>query len=321
MKKIFKILFLNIGILFFVFFIIELFLYLSVRKLLTDINTSSSSKWNISLSYYIKLEDAAEHFKKDLKYLLRKPVGLSYNKKSIVLFGCSYTFGSGLEENQTFAKKLSDYTKRPVFNRGIPASGIQHMYFQLNSDSLYKDITVEPEYMMYLYSYDLHCLRLILYTFMSYDTYFYLRYYPDKFAENGDLLECKPFLPVYFNGLYTVRWLERLNAYRIWENNNNAKFFEDFCFLIFHKSKEKALQHYPNIKFVIFCFDKIENEYVGHEGLLKRLQDDGFIVLKMDELTDSNLSEPKWQISAKDSHPNEAFWDYITPKIAKKLNL
>lgn len=58
------------------------------------------------------------------------------NKKSIVLFGCSYTYGDGLSEEETFSLQLYKSTKGyDVYNYGISGGGVQHMLYLL------KDLT------------------------------------------------------------------------------------------------------------------------------------------------------------------------------------
>ena len=68
-----------------------------------------------------------------------KPVSIGKykDKPSIVLFGCSFTWGSYLKENETFASVLSQYTGRTVYNRGLYGTGIPFMYFQLNDNNIF----------------------------------------------------------------------------------------------------------------------------------------------------------------------------------------
>ena len=321
MSRFFKILFSNLVILLAVVIISEFVFYQIARKQYYDfVPKVTNGKKNI-FPYFIETGSAEKHITWLVTHCARPPVGLNYKKKSIVLFGCSYTFGSGLEDNQTFSAKLSKYTKRPVFNRGFFGKGLQLMYWQLNSDLFYKDITVPPEYMIYVFSYDMHMPRLYLYTFQLFNNYLNLRYYPNKLDENGDLVEIHPLLPQYLNGLYTVRYFENAIARLNILNPRNTRKHEEFIRLIFNKSKKKAQAHYPDVKFVVFCIDTHKNESDEHQRLLDELKDDGFIVVKMNEITDIDLSETKWHISDGDEHPNEMFWDNVVPKLAQKLKL
>ena len=48
---------------------------------------------------------------------------------SIVLFGCSNVFGTGLKDNETIAYKLEEILQRPVINMGVPSSSIAYSVF------------------------------------------------------------------------------------------------------------------------------------------------------------------------------------------------
>ena len=320
MNSFLKVVFFNLLFLTLLLAIIEFFAYKSASNTYCNLNDKLQNK-NDKLSYNINLQTADDAFKQQISNQLRSPVGLNYKKKPILLFGCSYTYGLGLNENQTFGNKLSHLTHRPVYNRAFSGTGIQHMYKQLESKEFFDNKIPEPEYIIFGFSYFLHSDRLIRYTFQVFDDYFYLRYYPDKFDKYGDLIEHKPYLPKYLNGLYTIRKLEEIRAYNLHHNQKLLPKFEDFVFLMFHKSKEKALKIYPNTKFVIYCFDIFKYDTSGHKELLKKLQDDGFIIIKQSDISDIDLTNEKWFVSQNDSHPNEKYWNEITPKIAKILNL
>lgn len=80
-----------------------------------------------------------------------RPVENEKSKKApIVLFGCSFTYGAELENNQTFSYKLAQKTGRPVYNRGLNGLGVQHMLFQLQDKSFY-EIIPKPEYVVYVF--------------------------------------------------------------------------------------------------------------------------------------------------------------------------
>lgn len=52
------------------------------------------------------------------------------DEEGILFLGCSYTFGVGLHEHQTWAYKVADYFKTNCWNLGIPGHGFDiHSYF------------------------------------------------------------------------------------------------------------------------------------------------------------------------------------------------
>lgn len=321
MKKFLKIAFINILLLIIILIIGEFIAFLTVAK---DFN-KYLCRYNIQsekLNYSSFLNSADANMEYVIQNEMRKPTGLNYKKNPIVLFGCSYTYGTGLEEYQTVARKISDLTQRPVYNRGLEAKGIQHMYWQLKSNQFYKDIANEPDYIIYFYSPNLHTIRLYEYTFQLFDDFWNLRYYPNKTDKNGNLIDKKPYLPQKLSGLYLIKYFEHFRATQFARNSKNNPAIENLTELIFKKSKEEAEKHYPKCKFVIFCFNTEKNEINEHNIFLDKLEKDGFTVIKMNEFTQKDIASVKeWQISDDDPHPNEKYWDFIAPQIVKKLNL
>lgn len=59
----------------------------------------------------------------DLGYRISNP--LEGIKNSIGIFGCSYTFGIGIPNDKTYVHLLQERLGVPVYNFGIPGSGIQ----------------------------------------------------------------------------------------------------------------------------------------------------------------------------------------------------
>lgn len=270
--------------------------------------------------YSLNMTSARENLDNILHNDMRQPENLYSSKKPILLFGCSYTYGMNLKQEQTFGHKIAEMTERPVYNRAMNGKGLQHMYYQLSNDKFYDEIKSEPEYIIFVFIYHFFTTRLYEYTFEPFDNFFNLRYYPNKTDSNGKLIEKTPFLPKYFNGLYTVKLLEHLNVLYKTSAFNKEK-YEDFMFLTLEKSFEEAKKHYPNVKFVVFCFDTFWNEHDKYPDFLDRLRDSGILVIKMNELVDFDYKNSIYNISENDNHPNEYFWNLVTPKFVEKLDL
>ena len=122
--------------------------------------------------------------RKIFKTKLRKPDGLQYKNKSkhsIVLFGCSYAYGVGLAQNQTFSYKLSQILKTPVYNRALAWGNLQEMWYQVEgSKDFYTQVPKSDTY-IYLMMYD-HYNRM--YSFFTVYTY---RQYLNYIDYNGNL--------------------------------------------------------------------------------------------------------------------------------------
>lgn len=72
-----------------------------------------------------------EYYNKDITYRFNKQ-GYRTDEwdvidwpNSVVVLGCSYTFGEGLSEEDNICGQLSDLLNRPVINLGAPGTGIQ----------------------------------------------------------------------------------------------------------------------------------------------------------------------------------------------------
>jgi hypothetical protein len=84
----------------------------------------------------------------------RRTVHQTYNKtnKNLILFGCSITFGSGLDSNQTLQyllyRKLGNYN---VYNYATPGYGTQQMHALLQENRIPTEITNASNTVIYVY--------------------------------------------------------------------------------------------------------------------------------------------------------------------------
>ena len=78
------------------------------------------------------------------------------------MYGCSFTTGVGLNDDETFAFYIQKYTQRKVYNRALAGYGIQHMlYHSKHNIDLLKQQNdfIEPEFIIYTFIED-HIHRL-----------------------------------------------------------------------------------------------------------------------------------------------------------------
>ncbi len=240
---------------------------------------------------------------------LRKIENKNSKKKPILLFGCSFTEGSGLSENETISYKLGKLTNRPIYNRGISGTGVQHMLFQLRNEDFYKIIPC-PEYIIYIFM-DGHTQRIFTPVTLSHNPCYTVFY---KDTKNGFLLKKRNFftdkiiIQHYLSNQLTWNFLNRINSYNDYTENLLIDYIEE--------SKKEAEKHWgKNFKFVvIFYRDPIRQETIKD---LKKL---GYITITKEDFK-IDVWDKKFQISNTNEHPNGLAWDYITPIIIKKLNL
>ena len=81
---------------------------------------------------------------------------ISYNEKyfqkpPILLLGCSYAYGEFISLEDNLASKLTNLSNRWVYNFGEPGQGPIYSLLSLELEKQKPLITVEPEYVIYLY--------------------------------------------------------------------------------------------------------------------------------------------------------------------------
>ncbi len=263
-----------------------------------------------------------------LKYLSKKNFRKNFansddNKKPpIILFGCSFTYGTMLEDNQTFSYKLSKLTKRNVYNYALEACGIQHMYYFLSNKKFYKNISsasYPPPYVIYVYI-PSHLQRLTSNIF------------PNSLSSNGCIvlytlkdnnLKLKKMPSFLFRSFLIKKifyLIDKKNNKMTIENNYKKFILANELFL---QSKKQLEKRYPNIKFVILKYNVENNWEDGYEMpfMWDVLKKEGFIVIDSKDLIGR-----KFKYNSEDSvqdgyHPSEKAWDLLVPKLVKKLNL
>lgn len=314
MKKILIHFTLNFLVLGFFLLIFELGVYLFESNRYSHLPYSTENKFHLA-PYTLKIksfESLYNDIKRDKNDGFRRPIGLEYQKHPIILFGCSYVHGVGLNENQTFGYKLSKLSQRPVYNRAYPGWAVQHMLYQLQKDPDLDQIK-NPEYVIYTIFCD-QINRLGSFSFHPVADNLYLKYK----IENGELIEDHPVFPFLYRFYLTRCISQNLWGYKV----NNPKFNDEnfnFLKLFFEQSKKLVNKKYPKAKFVILLYNESPGYWYISTNRWKELEKEGFIVLDTNIITKDDLSLTKYRLT--DGHPNEAAWNLIVPAIIKKLGI
>lgn len=248
--------------------------------------------------------------------------GEKYNdKKPILIFGCSFAFGAGLEDNQTISSKLSAATKRTAYNFGICATGIQHMLALIKNPNLYNKITQTPEHIIYIYITDhiIERLQTNIYPSPMTTNGINLTY---KFKDNRLILDYKPFYNFSKNfivkSLYYQADLKRRNEDQA-TKEYNAKLVKQ----IFIESKKEIEKKYPNIKFTIIRYEVEDDNADIFEmpQMWSDLENEGFTVIKSSDLIGRKYKYHSQDTNEDYYHPSEQAWDMLIPPLIKKLDL
>lgn len=323
-KRIFII---NLILIILVFLAVEIYSYHQVcttfTKLLNARNAAIPQKNKLKMGYMLQRSFKYSEYKKHFRSIKDK----NNIKRPIILFGCSYTEGAGINDfEKTFAYILSKYTHRNVYNRGIGGTGPQIMYYQLNNTDIKKEIP-DAEYIIYTFV-DYHFRRLFAQTISNFSTDINLRY---KIVSNH-LEEIHPRF-TWLYPLYTVKktQIRIADEAETNEENSNYPLFK----MIMKESFKKAKEKYPDAKFVILVYpsDRYikENTYIWRPvaynedcklpaDLEKYLKNIGFIIINAEDLAGKKLRTPAYRVGDGD-HPNTKAWQAIVPPLTKKLNL
>lgn len=242
------------------------------------------------------------------------------NKNSILIFGCSFAYSHGLEDNQIISEKLSQYTKRTIYNFGICGSGIQHMLQLIKNDKIYSKIKDKPEHFIYIYI-PSHIDRLRANIF------------PDPMMTNGMNLKYKiknnnlvldsSILDVFSKTFIVKSLFYNIDIQRNNETIENKHYNEILATEIFKESRRIIKEKCPNIKYTIIRYE-VEDDYAQNSepnNLWERLEKEGFNIIKS-----SDLIGRKYKYNSEDTnqdgyHPSEYAWDLLVPKLVKELNL
>ena len=93
----------------------------------------------------------------------RRIVSNTKGKKDhfVAFFGCSFTFGNGLSDDQTLASQLTKFDKRAqIYNYGVAGTGPNHLLAQMETREFKKEITETKGIAIYTFLED-HIQRAI----------------------------------------------------------------------------------------------------------------------------------------------------------------
>ena len=315
MKKFFKFFFIILINLLILFIVLEYLCFLSLAQGVAQYQNKEYKNLNIIQKFKIlknykysryALKNFDEVYKIIKENNLRKPVGLEYTKKPILIMGCSYAYGWGLDEKDTLGYKLSQIMKRPVYNRAYGWYwGLQTMLYQARRKDFYEEVP-EPEYIIYVFIDD-HINRICRSDAHNLFPYPHLRY----IKRNGQIVREK--FPQRYN-LYIFRKYTLKRHYGLLKTQG--------CNLavdIFKETKKEFDKHWSNYKFIILVYqDHMMNKDLEENIKFNELEKDGFIVIKSSELTGRIMNRPE-DIHDDKIHPSKNAWSIIAPKLAEKL--
>lgn len=295
MKKILKIIIINLLLFLILAVVLEacLFFHFKMR--------------NPEAKYNLKHLDYIESFK---FFNPREPVGLNYTKRPIMLLGGSFIYGLHLEGEHTPHYKLSELSKRPVFNYALPGKGLQHSLFVIQN-KLYDKRMQNPEYVVYVMIYD-HIRRMYSQVMFNDNTGQPIY----KITKDGDVKLVHDYFPFY-KKFFTLYFINNIYYFKLFYKDNPTHHRNALAY--FKAMKKEINKQYPDAKFIILLYD----DYFKFGLYIPEFKREGLTVIQTKELTGVNFYSPEYQIDAKhgDLHPTESVWDIVMPALVKELNL
>ena len=313
MKKIYKILLINIIIFIILLICAELISHHVLLKKYEQDIIAFNNVANNGIQTGLKYNRAFVPDRKMLLSGLRPSHSVKTDKKPIIMFGCSYTYGFGLEENETFAEKLSGYTHRTVINRGKSGTGITYMFYQLSDDKVIKSLPKDAEYVFFNLIPD-HFPRLFRYRSWVLSGEQLLRYK----IRNNKLEQDKIRFPL-LHSLFTAIVVEE---YLCNKNSSDMEGMKNLVIKLFSESDKLIKENFKDAKFVILYIKNPFDKYDTYDSLLEDIQktDSSIKIIDISKELPYLTEDEKYWLE-DNSHPSSLLWDEVIPLVQQKLKL
>lgn len=249
--------------------------------------------------------------------------GENYKKNPIIILGCSYAYGHGLQREETFPYLLSNLTKRPVYNFGTCGSeALSSLAFFYNETK--EEPIKNPDYVIYIYMSD-HINR-----YMNINTIYWN--YNLIFGSNYNKYQKK---------ISDIPLIKLILSY--WELNKILNFNNEDYKQYFHNSEiylkkvilsinKEIKTLYPNTKMIIILYNdkvarlysplktKFDSEMLYYSDIWDELSKETDITIVRTKDITGFLFDKNYKIKADiaDWHPNAKAWKVFTPKFAEK---
>jgi hypothetical protein len=244
--------------------------------------------------------------------------------KNILVLGCSYAMGWGLNDNETFSARLSQDTKYNAINGGIGAHGLNTAYKiisyeyneQQNTSKLKKEI---PHIDYFIYIYMSHHLNRLYerYNPLSGEIFPYYKIYKNNKIKEINYLFSFIYCSYFINSISNII----IDKRAIKEKNTYYKFNR-----IIFKMNDIIKKLYPKSKFIIlvvpckFANEKYAENSAFPEWEQKKIEDMGITVINAENLINEDIKDESFYIFDK-THPNAQYWQEITPKFVEAAGI
>ncbi|MBR1616861.1 hypothetical protein IJ670_01785 [bacterium] len=308
-KHVLKIVFINILGIFLVFIILD---WLLLAQMNYKGIEPPSTKWALTVF---------DRFEQPLPYI--------ENKKPIAILGCSFAYGTDINQQDTLAYKLQAMTGRKVYNYSTPAQGLQYVLYKIQHSSFFDKSSPSMDYVIYVFMED-HTRRMYKTFRVFEDKYEYLKYLPDKSNKEFPLktnVKDKIGLIDYIRETQVIKRIEEMF---VWLIPDSKKF--DFLKLHLLCANKILKKKHPTTQMVVIvCNSKAYLKNHKENSFLKpfrtsrwhELEKEGIKVINFDTPQYDFLSQPEYNTKSDtySSHPSGLTWDVVAPVVIKELKL
>jgi len=244
------------------------------------------------------------------------PVENEENRDKFIMFiGCSYTFGEGVENNQTFAyevgKNATEYTP---YNYAMHGAGPFDNLARLEGIDYENEIKEKNGLLIYMYI-DPHVIRTIggghAMNWKINDPYYEVNK-DGELVRHGTFIEARPFLTRFYYILGKSRILRVLN---IWFPLKITSKHIEVTAKTIEAMRDRFKLQYPDSEFYVLFYPDVL--YV--DEIIGELQERDIQYLDFSHLYDSK--DPKYSIRKEDEHPSPLAHMTLGKKIVEELQL
>ncbi len=243
---------------------------------------------------------------------------ISADNPPVLFFGCSNTFGDGLDDHQTLPYLVGSSLKSKVYNFAFVGYGPHQMLSAIEHGLVEKTVKGNPSHTIFptaLY----HVERVAGHSSWAFHhPKFYL-------ASDGH--------PKYA-GNFDDYLMYRISRYFLERSAVYTKFFQnyyhftnkgiDLYLAVVIESKRKLLQKYPGMEFhVLYWISRAGTRKTLDEYIVSKFREEGIKVHLVEDILPGFFTDGlKYQISANEPHPsflaNRMLADYVVQNILKK---
>jgi hypothetical protein len=235
----------------------------------------------------------------------------------IAFFGCSYTFGEGLEDGETLPSQVADLAPAyRVYNYGCSGYGPQQMLAKLETGQLLREIAERSG--IFIYVFIPHHVRRAIGSMRVATKWG--RTFPNyvldangNLVRDGDFVTGRPHLARVYTRLSNI---DTLRFFGIDVPLFITKKHLDFTTRILKQAKRLAERQFENTRFYVLLYPDPPEGEMSAKRMVPFLQQAGIDYLDFTELLD--VRQPEFRIKG-DDHPTGLTHQEVASELVRRI--